>query len=124
MGRVVFSHSVNNPLDSLLAFLFFNHIDAYWILSDFNTAIKPWLIFTNNYYIRKLSLDGKYYELIKQGFSNVVALDVHIEQNMMYVIDVGTRKLQRMYMNGTNLETLVWHNMPAPEGLAVDWIGE
>ena len=100
--------------------------DCFQILNSFHlvTAIKPWLIFTNGYYIRKLSLDGKYYELIKQGFQNVVALDIHIEQDMMYVIDVGTRKLQRMFMNGTGLQTLVWHNMPAPEGLAVDWIAK
>jgi hypothetical protein len=63
-----------------------------------------------------------YYELLAQGFQNVVALDVHIEEEMIYLMDVGTRKLQRMNMNGTGLETLVWHNMPAPEGLALDWI--
>ena len=33
------------------------------------------------------------------------------------------RKIHRISFNGTDLETLVWHNLPGAEGIAIDWIG-
>ncbi len=68
-------------------------------------------------------MDGQYYNLIYQGLQNVVALDFDITEQRLYFIDVQAQKLQRVFMNGTGFETLVWHSMPGAEGIAVDWIG-
>lgn len=68
-------------------------------------------------------MDGRYYKLVKQGLYNAVALDFDWQEQRLYVVDVQARKINRMYMNGTGMETLVWHNLPGPEGIAVDWIG-
>ncbi|CAH1789469.1 unnamed protein product [Owenia fusiformis] len=88
-----------------------------------NDNIDPYLIFTNRYYIRKISTDGKYYTLLYQGLSNVVALDYDYNGQMMYYTDVVAKRIQRMFLNGTGVETIVKHNVPGGEGLAVDWIG-
>lgn len=95
-------------------------------------------MFTNRYYIRKLSTDGKQYSLIYQvamtqvlltpvctlqGLLNVVSLDFDLIEDRLYFADVQARKIQRIFFNGTGLETLVWHNLPGVEGLTVDWVG-
>ena len=74
------------------------------------------MIFTNRYYIRKLSTDGRYYELLYQGLHNAVALDFDVRDEKVYFIDVQARKIQRISINGTGLETLVWHGIPGAEG--------
>ena len=85
--------------------------------------IEPWLVFTNRYYIRKLSVDGQYYNIITQGLRNVVALDFDYLEQRLYFIDVQLQKIMRIFINGTGMETVVWHDLPAADGLAVDWIG-
>jgi Low-density lipoprotein receptor repeat class B len=80
-------------------------------------------VFSNRYYLRKLSIDGKYYSIVTQGLHNVVALDFDLAEEQLYFIDVQTQKILRINMNGTGMETVVWQNLPSPDGLAVDWIG-
>ena len=87
------------------------------------TAIEPWLVFSNRYYLRELSTDGQYYNLLYMGLHNVVALDFDIKENRLYFVDVQARRIQRIYMNGTGVETVVWQGIPGAEGIAVDWIG-
>ena len=89
------------------------------IFSDIDAQI----VFSNRYYIRELSVDGQYYNLIYQGLLNVVSMDYHLEEEMLYFMDVAAGKIQRMYMNGTGLETIIQHGLPAGEGLSLDWIG-
>lgn len=92
--------------------------------------MKPYLIFANRYYLRKLNLDGSNYTLIKQvkiqgifkanltgipylfvqtclqGLNNAVALDFHYAEEMIYWTDVTTQgsMIRRMHMNGSNME--------------------
>lgn len=80
-------------------------------------------MFSNRYYLRKVSTDGKFYTIVTQGLHNVVALDFDLAEEKLYFIDVQTQKIIRINMNGTGMETVVWQNLPAPDGLAVDWIG-
>jgi len=85
--------------------------------------IQPWLLFSNRYYIRSLSVDGRYYDIVTQTLHNVVALDYDLSDQQLYFIDTRQRKLLRMNLNGTGMEAVVWQGLQAPEGLAVDWIG-
>lgn len=56
---------------------------------------KPWLLFTNKYYIRNMSLDGSIYSLMHQDMLNVVALDFDIKDNKMYFCDVNAKTIYR-----------------------------
>jgi len=86
------------------------------------TDIEPWLIFSNRYYIRRLSVDGRNYDILTQNLHNVVALDYDLSEQQLYFIDARQKKLLRMNMNGTGMEAVIWQNLHTPEGLAVDWI--
>ncbi|KAG1701225.1 Low-density lipoprotein receptor-related protein 2 [Nymphon striatum] len=83
--------------------------------------IQPWLIFSNRYYLRNMSIDGKDYALVKADLRNVVAVDYDFTDDRMYFCDVGSRSIHRMFVNGSKSETIVKHDTRGLEGLAVDW---
>ena len=60
--------------------------------------------------------------MVSDGFSNAVALDFLIAEDMLYFTDVTAKKIYRMSLNGTKKEEIVNSHINAPEGLAVDWI--
>jgi len=80
-------------------------------------------VFSNRYYVRELSIDGEYFRLLHQGLLNVVAIDFDMRNQQLYLVDVQAGKIQRIYMNGTGMETLIWHGVMGAEGIALDWIG-
>uniref|UniRef100_A0A673G2G3 Low-density lipoprotein receptor-related protein 1-like n=1 Tax=Sinocyclocheilus rhinocerous TaxID=307959 RepID=A0A673G2G3_9TELE len=86
---------------------------------------EPFLIFANRYYLRKLSLDGSNYTLLKQGLNNAVALDFDYRQQMIYWTDVTTQgsMIRRMHINGSDVQVLHRTSLSNPDGLAVDWVG-
>lgn len=88
-----------------------------------NSNISPYLIFSNRYYLRNLTTDGRLYSLILQGLRNVVALDFDRVEKRLYWIDVGRKVIERMFFNGTNKETIISDGVPNGEGIAVDWVG-
>ncbi|XP_020846577.1 low-density lipoprotein receptor-related protein 2 isoform X2 [Phascolarctos cinereus] len=87
-----------------------------------NSNISPYLIFSNRYYLRNLTADGQSYSLILQGLGLAVALDFDRVEQRLYWIDLERRVIERMFLNGTNKETVINSNLPAGEGLAVDWV--
>ncbi|KAF7240342.1 Low-density lipoprotein receptor-related protein 1 [Varanus komodoensis] len=89
------------------------------------TEDEPFLIFANRYYLRKLSLDGSNYTLLKQGLNNAVALDFDYRAQMIYWTDVTTQgsMIRRMHINGSNVQVLHRTGLSNPDGLAVDWVG-
>lgn len=88
-----------------------------------NSNIEPYLIFSNRYYLRNLTIDGMSYSLILQGLGNAVALDFDRVEKRLYWIDTQKRTIERMFLNKTNRETIINHRLPRVEGLAVDWVG-
>ncbi|XP_041374759.1 low-density lipoprotein receptor-related protein 2-like [Gigantopelta aegis] len=102
--------------------------DGYHKMLDGRTCkktdnITPWLIFANRYYIRELSIEGDNYRRITQGYQNIVALDFDYKEQHLYFSDVKQHQIYRMFLNGTGRETVVRHNVPSAEGIAIDWIG-
>ncbi|XP_044525030.1 low-density lipoprotein receptor-related protein 2 [Gracilinanus agilis] len=87
-----------------------------------NSNISPYLILSNRYYLRNLTADGQSYSLILQGLGLAVALDFDRIEKRLYWIDLERQVIERMFLNGTNKETIINHNLPAGEGLAVDWV--
>lgn len=85
--------------------------------------ITPWLVFSNRYYIRELSTDGQIYRRVAQDFNMITALDYDYIEQRLYYIDLTSHHIQRIFLNGSNKETVVNHGVPYGEGLAVDWVG-
>jgi low density lipoprotein-related protein 2 len=56
---------------------------------------QPWLVFTNKYYVRNMSLDASLYSLIHQDLMNVVALDFDYKDGYMYFCDVSAKTIFR-----------------------------
>ena len=87
-----------------------------------NSNIEPDLIFSNRYYLRNLTVYGHLYSLILQGLGNVVALDFDRVEKRLYWLDIENKVIERMFVNTTNRETVLKHNLPGVESLAVDWV--
>ncbi|XP_076061029.1 low-density lipoprotein receptor-related protein megalin isoform X2 [Oratosquilla oratoria] len=85
--------------------------------------IDPWVVFSNKYYVRKLTVNGSRYVLMHQDLRNVVALDFDVAEDMLYFSDVTAKTIYRVKMNGTEKEDIVKHDSHGLEGLAVDWVG-
>lgn len=86
-------------------------------------AIEPWIIFSNRYYLRNMSTDGRRYNLVKMDLQNVVALDFDIKEELLYYADVGNKTINRIYVNGSKEENVIKHEAHGLEGIAVDWVG-
>lgn len=89
-----------------------------------DTSIRPWLIFSNRYYLRNMSTDGSVYNLVKMDLKNVVALDYDYSEERLYYADVGNKTIHRIFVNGTGEETIIRHDAHGLEGLAVDWVNK
>lgn len=85
--------------------------------------IEPWIIFTNKYYVRNMSTDGKIYNVMHQELRNVVALDFDIKENMVYFADVSAKVIYRSKVDSNEKEVVIKHESHGLEGIAVDWIG-
>ncbi|XP_059387967.1 low-density lipoprotein receptor-related protein 2 [Carassius carassius] len=88
-----------------------------------NSGIAPYLLYSNRYYIRNLTADGSSSSVVLQALSNVVALDFDNTEKRLYWIDIGTQRIERMYLDGTGREVILKSDLDGAEGLAVDWVG-
>uniref|UniRef100_H2LL78 Low density lipoprotein receptor-related protein 2b n=1 Tax=Oryzias latipes TaxID=8090 RepID=H2LL78_ORYLA len=87
-----------------------------------NSGVAPYLLYSNRYYIRNLTIDGSQLSIVLQGLTNVVALDYDHSEKRLYWLDSGTGKIERMRFDGSERELLV-ENVAGAQGLAVDWVG-
>lgn len=88
-----------------------------------NSGIAPYLLYSNRYYIRNLTIDGSHLSVVLQGLSNVVALDFDHSEKRLYWLDAGAGKIERIRVDGTDRETLADYDVIGAEGLALDWVG-
>ncbi|XP_060535234.1 low-density lipoprotein receptor-related protein 2 [Cylas formicarius] len=84
---------------------------------------RPWLVFTNKYYIRNMSVDATVYNLVHQDLLNVVALDFDYAAQKMYFCDVGAKTIFRSTIGTGEREPVVRHDSHGLEGITVDWVG-
>ncbi|XP_041779439.1 low-density lipoprotein receptor-related protein 2 [Anopheles merus] len=91
---------------------------------------KPWLIFSNKYYVRNMSTDGHQYNLIHQDLMNVVAIDFDMQQHEMYFCDVTAKTIFKssfgsLVEDGVRIEKtpVIKHDSHGLEGIAIDWVG-
>ncbi|XP_033870304.3 low-density lipoprotein receptor-related protein 1B-like isoform X1 [Acipenser ruthenus] len=86
---------------------------------------EPFLILADHHEIRKISVDGSNYSLLKQALNNVIAIDFDYRKEFVYWIDSSRpngRRINRMRLNGSDLKIV--HRTAVPSALAVDWIGK
>uniref|UniRef100_A0A8C1BL65 Low density lipoprotein receptor-related protein 1Bb n=1 Tax=Cyprinus carpio carpio TaxID=630221 RepID=A0A8C1BL65_CYPCA len=86
---------------------------------------EPFLILADLHEIRKLSVDGSNYTLLKQGLINIISLDFDYKKEFIYWIDSSRpsgRRINRIRLNGSDLKIV--HRTAVPSALAVDWIGK
>uniref|UniRef100_A0A8D8XPZ3 Low-density lipoprotein receptor-related protein 2 n=1 Tax=Cacopsylla melanoneura TaxID=428564 RepID=A0A8D8XPZ3_9HEMI len=86
-------------------------------------GIKPWLVFSNKYYVRNMSLDASQYSLVHQDLLNVVAMDFHYKENRFYFADVAAKTIYRSRVGSPEKERVIRHDSHGLEGIAVDWVG-
>lgn len=84
---------------------------------------QPWIIFTNKYYIRNMSVDAHVYNLMHQDLMNVVALDYDMLDQKLYFCDVSAKTIYRSPVGKTTKEPVIRHDSHGLEGISVDWIG-
>ncbi|KAM9485972.1 low-density lipoprotein receptor-related protein 1B [Clarias gariepinus] len=89
------------------------------------SAEEPVLILADHHEIRKLSVDGSNYTLLKQGLNNIISLDFDYRKEFIYWVDSSRpsgRRINRIRLNGSDLKVV--HRTAVPSALAVDWIGK
>uniref|UniRef100_A0A8C6WZR3 Low density lipoprotein receptor-related protein 1Bb n=1 Tax=Neogobius melanostomus TaxID=47308 RepID=A0A8C6WZR3_9GOBI len=89
------------------------------------SAEEPFLIMADHHEIRKLSVDGSNYTILKQGLNNIIHIDFDYKKEFIYWVDStrpSGRKINRMRLNGSDLKIV--HRTSVPSALAVDWIGK
>jgi low density lipoprotein-related protein 2 len=60
-----------------------------------DAAPAPWILFTNKYYLRNMSVDAASYNLVMQNLRNVVALDFDYANGDIYFCDVSAKTIFR-----------------------------
>lgn len=70
--------------------------------------IQPWIVFTNKYYVRNMSIDASNYSLMHQDLVNVVALDADYAQQMLYFCDVTAKTIYK-YVSVLLLFNIIVH---------------
>lgn len=79
---------------------------------------QPWLIFTNKYYVRNMSIDAKEYSVVHQDLRNVVAVDFDVKEERIFFADVNAKTIYRATINGTGQkEAIIKHDSLGLEGI-------
>ncbi|KFD58755.1 hypothetical protein M513_00448 [Trichuris suis] len=91
-----------------------------------------WLFFAHGQSLWNISLDGKNFQLLRGGIQKAAMLDVDykaslstklIIEQMLYYVDVGADKLERIKFHGAFPQTIQDGGIAGTEGVGVDWIG-
>jgi hypothetical protein len=94
--------------------------------------IEASLLFTNNYYLRNISLQTINYNLIKSGYQIARGLAYDYNQSTVYLIDAGSRQLVSIYLNTSaasvaniflNSTVVIGDLLEDTRSVAIDWIG-
>lgn len=88
---------------------------------------EAYLIFTNSYYVRNISLTSNNYNLVKDGFIGATGISFDYNQSYIYVGDASANRIYRLRPHNTtvvaNMETIISDQVGSVNGIAVDWVG-
>ena len=83
----------------------------------------PYLLFSDRYDIRVLSLDGKSYVTLLSELINVVAVDFDYKEKRVFWSSNSPKGIKSAKMDGTDVRTIIKLPRSSPDGIAVDWVG-
>ncbi|XP_048457917.1 low-density lipoprotein receptor-related protein 8 isoform X1 [Rhincodon typus] len=87
---------------------------------------SPAVVFTNSHEIRMINLMKKEYTRLVPALKNVVALDVDVEAEKIYWIDLYYKEIYSAPLDKASDPSqhvhLIKYDLHTPEGLAVDWV--
>ncbi|XP_072367394.1 low-density lipoprotein receptor-related protein 8 isoform X4 [Scyliorhinus torazame] len=86
----------------------------------------PSVLFTNSHDIRMINLMKKEYTRLVSTLKNVVALDVDVEANRIYWIDLYYKEIYSAPLEKASDPSqhvhLIKSDLQTPEGIAIDWV--
>lgn len=103
---------------------------------------KPYIFFAHGQSLWNISMDGKDFQLQRAGLQKTAMLDIDasvstrrvsigspvttsgiFQDKMIYYVDIGANKLERIRFEGVFPQTLQSYDLEGTEGLGVDWVG-
>ena len=87
---------------------------------------EAFLIYSGQQNIKRLSLEANHRirPIPIQGIKEALAIDFDISDTRIYWTDASLKTINRAFMNGSNVETIVRYGLEYPEGIAVDWVSK
>ena len=84
-----------------------------------------YILYSSQNSINKLDLHDYESRVLINELPNAVAIDIDIEQGMIYWTDIAHDSVQRAKIgtNNNTFEIVIQFNLESPEGIAIDWIG-
>ena len=86
----------------------------------------PYLIFSDRYSIRKLTLHKSQFFGIVPNLAGTIAVDYHFSDGLMYWTDVKNESIQRARLHHPSKENIIKETIVSkvrtPDGIAVDWV--
>ncbi|ELU01251.1 hypothetical protein CAPTEDRAFT_42452, partial [Capitella teleta] len=96
------------------------------LIADGRTCVVPeaFLLFSHRTDIRRISLETNHNDAVipLTGVRDASALDFDINDHRIYWTDIYLKSINRAFMNGSAMESVVKFGLDYPEGMAVDWV--
>ena len=88
----------------------------------FSTA--PWLLYSRRDAIRFVNIQKRKESSIVEGLKQVIALDFHYAEGVIFWTDKVSNKIQQIQIKGDDkrVEDVIAFGLQGPEGIAVDWV--
>ena len=83
----------------------------------------PFLLFSDRYNLRRLSLDGKDYRSVVSELINVVAVDFDYKEQLIFWSTNSPKGIKSANLDGTNVKSIIKLSQSSADGIAVDWVG-
>ncbi|XP_028393318.1 low-density lipoprotein receptor-related protein 2-like [Dendronephthya gigantea] len=84
---------------------------------------QGYLLFSDRYDIRKMSLDGNDYHTLVSELINVVAIDYDLRERRIFWSTNSPKGIKSAEMDGSDVKTIIRLTHSSPDGMAVDWVG-
>ena len=103
-------------------FEFFRSRCNYLLTLFFFTA--PWLLYSRRDAIRFVNIQKRKESSIVEGLKQVIALDFHYAEGVIFWTDKDSNKIQQIQIKGDDkrVEDVIAFGLQGPEGIAVDWV--
>ena len=90
-------------------------------LSGVENCSEPCLIYSATSQINAIELSTSRVVHLVSNLSRAVALDVHVNEKMIYWSDINRRAIKRMSLRSGNIEDIITNYLGIVDGLAVEW---